>query len=352
MSKIFLPKNDEVSEIVAVVKADPGAILEDEALADQFFAAVQSEVVDHGFDPETSKGRDGIKSLAHEIRRLKVAIDDAGKQKTEEWRQRTAAVNGRRNHEKARYESLVETVRKPVTEAEEKEKARIAEADSILAMLRDVSVPLGATPDDVLAMCEKVRGINLNPDILGPRIDMAQDLKQQAVDKLTAIHADMVQREAEKQELERLRQQEANRKAAEEAQRVVEQRRAQEAADKKKAAEEARIAAEREAQRLIDEAAAEAERRVKEAEAAAAEEIRKAEDEARRLKDAEDARIADELAKNEAAQARREDAEHRKRVMSDIIDAILTQTGVGRMHAEQLVGAIIKGTIPNVHIAF
>lgn len=260
--EIAEPANDVV-DIVRKVEADPAIVLTDEKVFETYYGHVEKQALDVGTDISTAAARDRIKSAAYEVARKKTAIDNAGKALTEDWRKKTATVNAVRNIAKERFTALQERVRQPLTEWEEKEDARKKEADLILSNLRDAAiVRADETAEEVERRLERIRGINLNDELFGPRIEMATDLRDDAVRALNEALVRLKQQEADRAELERLRtiareqeereareRQEAENLRAEEARKAEEQRRADAAAEQaRKDAEEAAARALRKAE--------------------------------------------------------------------------------------------------------
>jgi chromosome segregation ATPase len=254
-------------------------------------------------------------------------------------------------------------VRQPLTDWEEREEARKAEADLILTNLRDAAiVRADETAEDVERRLERIRGINLNDELFGPRIEMAVDLRDDAVKALGEALARLKQQEADRAELERLRrvarereEQEARERQEAEDRRAEEQRKAEEQRRADAAAEQARKDAEEAAARAHQEELNRIEREKQAEIDAANERARKAEEEAA----AERKRIADEKAAAEAearreaeAKAKREaDQEHRTAVRRAAKEAIMS-CGADEETARKIVLAIQAGEVPAVRIEF
>lgn len=267
------PAND-VIDIVAKVEANPALVLTDEKMFEAYYAHVERQALDAGTDISTAAARDKIKSAAYEVARKKTTIDNAGKALTEDWRKKTATVNAVRKIATERFAALQLRVRQPLTDYEEREQARKVEADLILTNLRDAAiVRADETAEDVERRLERIRGINLNDELFGPRIEMAVDLRDDAVKALGEALSRLKQQEADRAELERLRriarereEQEARERQEAENRRAEEQRKAEEQRRADAAAEQARKDAEEAADRARKEAedAADAERRAAE----------------------------------------------------------------------------------------
>ncbi len=277
-------------------------------------------------DPSTAPGREEIRSVAYRVARTKVALDNEGKKLTEGWREATKKVNAERNRAIERLDALAEDVRRPLTEFENKEKARVEAHEKALADITGLHAQVAASPDLPLTVLEQYL-IDLRNALPGYEWEeftyRAKTAREDAEKYVLERLGDRKRYEVEQEELARLRREEAERIQRERDERL-----------KAEAAEKARLEAERkakeladaEAKRVIEAAKAERERveaearRVEEenerlrleaaakakaeqdrlaAEARAIEEKRLAEEHAKlaaekRAKDAEDARIAAE----------------------------------------------------------
>lgn len=358
----LLPEAD-ATPVLAKVDQDPKLLLLGKVDKDAYFAQLKAEVSSEGEDISTAAARDRIKSRAQSIRTRKAAIDRTRKGLTEHWREQTAKVNAVGRLLEGEYDALIERVRAPVTAWEEAEKARIAEADRILADLEGVkAIPFGMTSAEVQERLDRIRGINLNSEVLGSRIEMATGLRDQAVMVLSEAVDGLRAQERQARELEQLR---ADREAAEERRRQEDAERqvtaAREAAAKAEAErlERAKVEAAEQAKR---EAEAVARREQEERERAAQAEIDAANAraaEAERAAAAERQRIADLEAAQKAAadaeaqeKARREaDLAHREQVIAAAADAI-AKLGITKKLATAVVNAVAAGNVPNMEVWF
>lgn len=346
------------------VDNDPKLILLGKVDQKAYMAQLRASVATVTADISTATGRDRIKSEAHNIRTRKAAIDRARKGLTEHWRQQTAKVNEVGKVIIADLDALIEEVRAPVTAWEAAEAKRVEEADRIIADLTAApTVTFGETSEQVQQRLDRIRGMNLNPDVLGVRIEMATDLRDDAVHALGMAVAGLKAQEAQAAELAQLRaEQERQRIAAEQAEA---ERRAKEAAEaaakaeaerleraKAEAAEAARLEAEAAARREREAREAEARRQIDEANARAAE--------AERAAAAERQRIADLQAAQKAAadaeaqeQARREaDIAHRQAVIEKAAEALTAIPLVTQKMARAIINEIAAGNVPGVSIQF
>ncbi len=348
-----LPKVDEDPKLILLGKVDRKA----------YMAELRASVALQSGDVSTAAGRDRIKSAAHSIRTRKAAIDRSRKDLTEHWRRQTAAVNEVGKVIIGELDTLIEEVRAPVTAWEKAEEARIAEADRIILALQAApTVTFGMTSAEVQERLDRIRGMNLNSEVLGVRTEMAEELKADAVAKLTEAVASLKAQEAQAAELERLRAEQA---AAEERRQREEQERAAAAAReaaakaeaerleraKAEAAEQARRDAEDAARREQEAREAEAQRQIDEANARAAQIEREAAAERQKLADIEAARKAAADAEAQEQARRKADIQHRQQVIDTAAEA-LTKLGLTKKLATAVVNAIASGNVPNVQVVF
>lgn len=354
----------DTADTLARVDEDPSLILLGKVDPDEYLAELREAVWPSETDIGTKAGRDRIKSNAQTIRTRKASIDRKRKDLTEGWRKKTAEVNAAGKVVIEKLDALIEDVRRPVTEWEEREAKRIAEADAILADLEQAkTITFGTTSQQAQERLDRIRGINLNDEILGARLEMAQDMQREAVEYLTQAVADLKANEEREAELERLRAQAkldeerrqreeqqreeaARAEAAKKAEEERRQRAAEEAAEKarqeaEQRAEQERLEREREAQAKIDaanERAAAAER----------------EAQAERDRIAREEREREEAAAREAEEARKREADiaHRQQVIDTAAEALTGINGMTQKMAKAVVNEIAAGNVPAVRITF
>lgn len=374
MSDVAEAPAETGTAIALIVSQTPAVVLTNEKQRAEFYAHIQAEVDAFVPDISTAKGRDEIKSLAYKITRTKTAIDAAGKELNEEARAKINAVDAERRAAREKLDELAKTVRKPLTDWEAAEDARVAEVDRIIAMFRSSRfVEMGEAADHIRERGTIIHNIAIDPGVFQDRADEGEREKKETVDHLLAALARAEQAEKEAAELHRLREEaeardradrEAREAAEAEARRIEQERQAEEARAAAERAEQERITraeqeaadrARREAEQAAEEAR-EAERREHEAALAAEREAR---EQAERDAQAERDRIAAERrATEEAAQRAAEEAaerqsnqENRTARKTAAKDAIIA-TGIPEAEAIKLVQAIVAGDIPNVRMEF
>ena len=128
--------------LVLQVQENPALVLLDHQKFDDFYEAIRRETAAHVPDVSTAKGREAIKSLAYKVTRTKTALDDAGKKLTEDARARINKVDAARRNIREKLDSLRDEVRRPLTEWEVAEEARLEKVATTLADLKASAVVL------------------------------------------------------------------------------------------------------------------------------------------------------------------------------------------------------------------
>lgn len=354
----------EKLDLIEQVDADPKLVLLGKVDFDAYLTELRASLPEYTDDDISTKaGRDAIISRAASIRSRKATFEKTKLALTEHWRNQTAAVNAKGKVIAEKMGELAEEVRAPVTAWEKAEEARKDEANRILQDLESAPViTFGMTSEAVQARLDRIRGMNLNEEVLGVRLEMAEELKADAVAKLTEAVASLKAQEAQAAELERLRAEQA---AAEERRQREEQERAAAAAReaaakaeaerleraKVEAAEQARRDAEEAARREQEAREADAQRKIDEANARAAEAERAKQAEFDRIAREEAERAAKIKADEEAEAARKADIAHRAAVIDTAAEA-LTKLGLTKKLATAVVNEIAAGNVPAVQVVF
>ncbi|WP_421565604.1 hypothetical protein [Ochrobactrum sp. EDr1-4] len=362
------------TDIVGYVSANPVAVLVDEKVYSQFYEQIKAETDAFKPDLSTVSSRKEIAALAYKVTRTKTAIDAAGKKLNEDARAKINTVDAQRRKIREELDTLAETVRKPLTEWETAEDARIENIKSTLAHIDACGKGMiGGEPQAFAILFRELEEKVIIDDSFGEFKEQAEAAKAEALAKLKAAFEAHQKAEAERLELEQLRAEKLERDRIE-AERIEKERLAKEKAEREaiakaeyeqavkreaEAAERAqKEAAERE-KRAVEAARLEAEKKAQEAIAQAerekADAVAKAEAEALAVKQkaeqaeaeraAEAKRIADEQAARDADKA------HRSKIMKPAKEALMAQ-GADEETAKKIVLAVIAGEIPNVTLRF
>lgn len=265
MATAPLLDNTATNSIVVAVAQNPAVVLIDAQKRDDLFAHIKREIDTFTPDLTTAKGREAIKSFAFKITRTKTAIDDAGKKLNEEARAKINVVDAARRDAREKLDAMAKDVRRPLTEWEEAEKARVEECRSIIDhdIKQAAIISINDTAEGVRQRGNDVWNIALDSDKFGDMLPEAQAAKDATIATLKSALVRLEKEEADRAELERLRAEAAERERLEADRRAEEERKAREA-EEARIAEERRVATEKaEAERIerAKQEAAEEERR-------------------------------------------------------------------------------------------
>ncbi|RVC47622.1 hypothetical protein EN781_00355 [Mesorhizobium sp. M4A.F.Ca.ET.090.04.2.1] len=360
----------EVNDIATIIETNPVSVLIDDNLYSRLRDHVEAEINAFVPDLSTATGRKEIGSLAYKVTRTKTAIDNAGKKLNEDARAQINKVDAKRRIVREEFEALAERARKPLTDWETEEEARIERCMTVLKAIVDCGNGLiGGAPQPFAALLHELEQVIVIDDRLGEFEEQARTAHRFATDKLNAAFEVHKKAEADRIELEQLRAEkerrdriEAERLKAEQLAAEQAQRERDDAARAEREAQEQKVREEQIAeaarQKVIMEA--QAEQRRKDAEAAAwraeqEEKIARLEAEKKAAAEKAEREEASRLAEIEKTrreeEARAADRKHRGEVMGAAKDAFMA-VGVREELAKKIVLAIVAGEIPNVTLRF
>lgn len=208
---------------------------------------IKSDALAVAPDVSTSRGRKDIASLAHKVARSKTALDNAGKQLTEEARKQIEAVNAQRRQVRDDLDALKAQVRKPLEDWEAAEEARKAGHRERMKLFAPDRTDWQMPSAEIETIIDEIEAIEID-DSWEEFRTMAEDAKGEAWTKYTADRRAAQAREEQAAELERLRKEKEEREAKE---REEAERRQKEEAESR-AREEARQARKDHAERMMD----------------------------------------------------------------------------------------------------
>jgi membrane protein involved in colicin uptake len=332
-----------------MITEDPAIIFRDEETLAQLIEEIEEKIAGRDVNLESNAGRTEIRSFAYQIAQLKSAIDKAGADLNTDHNAAIKRVNTIRKTARERLDLLKDKARAPLTEWEQAEERRKVQVDDFFNMLNNV-------PNGTVSACEEylkwLDSLQVDEELLLDRTAEAQNTINSRRTQVQQALEEARQAEADRAELEKLRQEKAAREeeerkaAAAKAAAEAEERRKAEEAERIKAAEE-RARREAEEKARAEAAAAEAERKAAE-ERKIAEANKAKEDAERRLREKEE---AEAKAKAEEA-ARAADRANRAKVMNAASEAIARIGMVSDAAASDIVTAIIAGEVPNVSLKF
>lgn len=328
----------------------------------QFIDLVKGEVEGEVPDLKTRKGRERIASLAAKVSKSKTAVEKPGRDYLRRLKEMPKVVEAELRDFVTKMDALRDETRRPLTEWEAAEDARIDRHNDRLNWLKTLADDLGDLSSlHIKGLIAEAEGMQL-----GAHWEEFEAEAASAKDKvLTTLRAALQKREqveAEQAELERLRR-EADERA--EADRIrLAQDQAVEAERQRMAQEQQaeRDAAARREQELIDQAAAQ-QRAIEQAEANCIAAEQRAEQERqdaeRRAEEAAERARQDERRRADAAaaeilrqqEARERDKNHRASINRAALEAFVAG-GMTEECAKQAITLIAQRKIPNIAISY
>ncbi len=328
----------------------------------QFITLVKAEVEGEVPDLKTRKGRERIASLAAKVSKSKTAVEKPGRDYLRRLKEMPKVVEAELREFVTAMDALRDETRRPLTEWEDAEAARVAAHEQAIARLRAHGADLAQlTSEDLLDRIGTVDGIALG-EAWEEFAAEAGQVKDQVLVVLRESLASRQKYEAEQAELARLRaEQEAREKADREAAIAREAEDRARAEAERKAQAEREVAERRELELKLQ--AEQAERAKAQAEAGRLEAEQLAEQErqnaAKRAEEAaelarqDERRRADEAAAEIIRQqdARERDKAHRRTVNRAALDAFVAG-GMTEECAKQAITLIAERKIPNINIQY
>lgn len=327
-----------------------------------YLQIIKAEIDSFVPDVSTRKGREAIASIAYKVARSKTALDNAGKELVAELKEVPKKIDAERKRMRDLLDAWQTDVRRPLTEWEEAEAARVERHTDAINHMKSLTVGLesfdSASVSNRIAEAEAF----VIDDSWEEFEAEAHRVKAASLATLREALAKRERYEAEQAELERLRAEAAAREQKEreeriareaaEAERLAAERRAQEEREAAARREtEAKAAAERRELELRL-AAEKAEREKLEAQQRAEQAERDAQRRAEEAAAAERQRQADEQARIEREAAAREaDKAHKKAINNEALAALIAG-GMPEECAKQAITLIAQRKVPHITINY
>lgn len=302
-------------------------------------------------DITTTKGRDEIKSIAAKVAKSKTYLDAKGKDLVSGWKTKAKMVDVERKRMRDALDELKVEIRKPVTDFEDADKARVADLiESVEAILKMSEVD-GMTLEEISRRIDQ-----LNQQTTGEEFqefqEEAERCKAESMQSLEVSFTKQKKYEDDQAELAKLKAEAAEREEADRVAKIKADAETKAKLDAEKAVEVERQRAEKAEQDAKD-AAERAEKEKQEAVAAAE---RKAKEEADRKEqerlDAERIAEAAKQKEREVAERKAANARHRNHVDKQAIDALVHTKLVDKDKAAQIVAIVAAGEIPGMQIIY
>lgn len=311
--------------ITAAAVFAPGGI-------DSIIAKIEAEVRPAQIDITTKAGREAVASAAYKVARAKTTLDDMGKEFVADLKKQTGAVDADRRKIRERLDTLKDEIRQPLTDYENAESTRVQQHEAALAGLTAMLALAGDRP------AAEIEAQLLELGDIAQR-DW-QEYEARAVSTVDHVReglrkelATAKQREADRAELERLREAQAERDKRDNEERI-----AREAADQARQQAEASAAAEQQ--------------RLQEERDAADQRAREADQRAEEAAQAERNRIAAEKrAEEEATRKREANKRHAAKINNEVLAALVAM-GVADNLGKAIIMAIVKGEVPHTKISY
>lgn len=353
-------------------------------LVKKMLDAVRGKVSGIVFDVNDQKQRDEAKSLAYKVSRTKTAFGNPAAEFSKDLKEQPKIVDGNRKLWADEMDKIRDEIRQPVTEWEDREKAKQDAINKRIDDIRQSGIDLDGLSVDALMerlnhaaqlvadfdFSESASAAKTISDTVASRISEAikarrdadraaaelkaaqeelERLRKQEEDRVIAERLDAEKKEAAEQASRQARidAEEAHKREMEriEAERVAER----EAAERKaREAQEAADKAERDRLQAIEDARQESARAEQERIAA----LERAEIEKQEAIESERKRAADEKAQAEAEAAKREaNKAHYRKVNNEAV-ACLVKVGLTEDQAKLAVTAIAKREVDHVQIIY
>lgn len=328
---------------------------------DPYLQKIRAEIDAFVPDVSTRKGREAIASIAYKVARSKTALDAVGKDLVAELKEVPKKIDAERKRMRDLLDAWQTDVRRPLTEWEERDAARMAMLEARVQQLRDFSVVEGLQASGIQVQIDNLEAIGVGANFEEFEAE-AHRVKAASLATLREALAARQKYEAEQAELERLRAEAAAREQKEreeriareaaEAERLAAERRAQEERDAATRREaEAKAAAERRELELKLQAE-QAEREKVEAQRRAEQAERDAQAREEKAAAAERQRQTDEQARIEREAAAREaDKAHKKAINNEALAALIAG-GMPEECAKQAITLIAQRKVPHITINY
>lgn len=327
-----------------------------------YLQIIKAEIDSFVPDVSTRKGREAIASIAYKVARSKTALDNAGKELVAELKEVPKKIDAERKRMRDLLDAWQADVRRPLTEWEEAEAARVERHTDAINHMKSLTVGLESFDSTSISNRITESEAFVIDDSWEEFEAEAHRVKAASLATLREALAGRQKYEAEQAELERLRAEAAAReqkareeriaREAAEAERLAAERRAKEERDAATRREaEAKAAAERRELELKLQAE-HAEREKVEAQRRAEQAERDAQARAEAAAAAERQRQADEQARIQAeAEAREKDKAHKKAINNEALAALIAG-GMPEECAKQAITLIAQRKVPHIVIQY
>lgn len=224
-ARAHVQEEAESADLVVMATVNPLLVFTDEQKFSEFYEKLKAEVEKHKPDVSTEKGRTAVRSLAFKVTRAKTSLNDARLGLTKAWRDQIDVVNEAGKKMTTELAALAEETRRPLTEWEEVEKARVARCQAVIQQFRtDAIISEEDTAETVRQRGKTVFEVEIG-DEFGDLKEEAEGAKEAAIATLGRAMNRLIKEEEDRAELARLRAENEAREAVERkreyAQRII-----------------------------------------------------------------------------------------------------------------------------------
>jgi len=321
---------------------------------------IRDEVLAFVPDTSTAKGRAAIASIAHNVAKSRVALDDAGKKLVAELKEVPKLIDAERKRMRETLEALQEQVRRPLNEWQAAEDARIDAHKAVIEHIENTDTA-GMSAALIGAKIQDLDSLVINQELEEFEAD-AHRAKAAALVTLRKALVDQEQYEADQAELAQRRADDEARAQREHDERIRREAAEQAQRDADEAAQRERDQAEQR-ERQLKQQAEDAERKADQAKREKEEADQRAERErkeaaTRQEKAVEQARLDEQKRADDAAaeivrqqEARAADTAHRAKINRSALEAF-TANGLTEACAKQAITLIVQGKIPAIALTY
>ena len=322
---------------------------------DPYYQQIRNQVLSEVPDLNTKAGIARVKSLARIVSESKTAIEKPGRNYLKQLKEMPKVIEAELRDWVTKMDALRDEVRQPVTELEEKEKARIAALDQRLNEIHQIGSVAGLDilpSETITAWIGKLEAISVDAT-WDEYQDRAAVAKEAAKVKLGTALKNRLTWEAQQAEIARLKAEQEEKDRIQREKEIADRARheAEQKALREKLESEQREQAAKDAAARAEREAVEAKERLAREQQESAERERLA---AERAAEQERQRIAQEEANLKAEEERRAaDIEHRRTINRAVIAAIMAvDPTITAVQAEAVMKAIVLHKIPNTSIQY
>lgn len=314
------------------------------------FKEIEEKLKHFVADISTPAGRQEIASFAHKISKMKVVLENMGKELTVEQKRAIAAVDAEKKKVKEKMEFYRDEISRPLDEWKEIEKLRVKTREDRLQLMSDCQSFIGeVTLGDVTTRIEKIKELyEFDWQEFHQRATL---LKESVTPILDGKYVAVKKTEEERIELENLRKEKEARDKKDHEDKIAKdaadkaKKDAEIEAEKKRVAEEQRVAKER--QDLIDKTNKEK----KDAEDKALADKKKIQDDAdekvRLAKEASDKAIKDAKDKADKEEKDRKDRLEKERKDKEIAEAAEKKRQADKNHIISVNNGAVRAMVDN-----